>query len=74
MTKPKNEIRPETIEAMGNLLRMVRPHLVKCEHIIKNDDDIIEITCANGYKYQVFITANSEAATVAAVFDQMRHK
>ena len=68
------ETTKEFVEKLGELLTMAKPHLVKCELIEDDCDKYVVVTCETGYQYKIDVTANSAAATAAAVFHQMTFK
>ena len=42
--------------------------------IYHDDDECVIVTCANGYRYILFVTGNSLNAIAAEIFDRMTSK
>lgn len=83
-------MKTELMNQMSILLKMVKPNLVKCEivkgkdihvsDLMKDyerynpDDDIVVVTCENGYTYKINVTCNSDISIVTEVFNKMVYK
>jgi hypothetical protein len=82
-----NTTKKEFVEKLGEVLRLAKPNLVKCEYSLGkdieprseynqfiDDDEFVLVYCDNGYRYTVNITGNSHSAIAYAVFDKMMSK
>ena len=82
-----NTTKKEFVEKLGEVLRLAKPNLVKCEYSLGKDieprgeynqfidnDEFVLVYCDNGYRYTVNITANSLASIGYVVFDKMCSK
>ncbi|MEF9983755.1 MAG: hypothetical protein RR806_07510 [Oscillospiraceae bacterium] len=67
--------KPEFVQAVGELLRLAKPNLVKCEYeeAVKGKENV-KVTCDNGHCYYVNITGDSLCAIAEDVFDVMSGK
>jgi len=43
-------------------------------YIYPDDDELVIVTCANGYRYILFVTGNSLNAIAAEIFNAMAYK
>ena len=66
--------RAEFVAKCGELLAIAKPHLVKCEYFTRYEEEFVQVTCENGHKYEINITANSLAAIAYQIFNEMRFK
>lgn len=67
--------KPEFAQAVGELLRLAKPNLVKCEYEqTDNDKEYVKVICDNGHCYCVNITGDSLCAIAEDVFDAMSGK
>lgn len=75
------------IKKAGELLAIAKPNLIKTEYQIGkeientvewdriiSDEEYAVVTCENGYRYFVNITANSFCAIAEAIFHDMVYK
>ena len=59
-------------QELSKILRITKPHLVKCEYLENNAyGEICRVHCENGYTYDICIEANSLSAIVCDVFNKM---
>jgi hypothetical protein len=64
---------------LGKLLNIAKPHLVSCEYKLgeelhQPDGEFVIVTCKNGYKYEVNVTACTLTAIAEEVFRAMMSK
>lgn len=59
---------------LTNLIKKAKPNLVSCELITTGNDDIVIITCENGYCYRVNVTCNSLIAIASDVINAVMFK
>ena len=86
-TKVLTKERADFVKQCGELLRIAKPNLVKCELKLGKDikgnihgvpllpdSEYVVVTAENGYTYNICVEANSLSAIAYDVFNQMRHK
>lgn len=69
--------RKEFVEIeLTRILNIAKPNLIKCEHIVIDNDEgeICKVHCENGYNYKIDITGDSLAAIVLDIFEAMAYK
>ncbi|MEG0898367.1 MAG: hypothetical protein RSF40_01475 [Oscillospiraceae bacterium] len=67
--------REEFVLAVGELLRIAKPHLVSCEYeTTEGGKENVKVICQNGYCYRVNVTGDSLCAIVEDVFGAMSGK
>ena len=76
LVKTENEplTREKFTELCGGLLSLADPSFESCEYHDSDNGESVIVTCKNGYKYNIDVTANSFKAIAYQIFDAMRHK